>query len=179
MMRQENAFTIAEMMIVIITSVMLIGGVLMVYIMSMRSWKEGSINTGLERTAAIIMEKIVRGPSGRFGLREADVGMVQISETGNSVTFAVDKQDPPTQWYSDDVTSRYYHAGTQAIYDPNVLISGDEIVLNRFGEVEDIDFSLSGYVVTARIVMTADAPRTTSRRLVARIQTDIFFRKRR
>lgn len=178
-MKRQDGFTLPEMLIAIITSVMLVGGVWLAYLMSMRSWVEGSRNVGLERSAGLILEKIVRGTNGRFGLREADIGEVQLSESGDSVTFLVDKNDPPTHWNWDDVTSRFYQSENQALYDPDTSISGDEIVLNKFGDVEQLTFSLSGDVLTAGIVLSAKAPRTTARRLVARMQTDVFFRKRR
>ena len=90
----------------------------------------------------------------------------------------VDKNDPPTPWNSDDVTSRYYQLGTQVWYDPNTGIAGNEIVLNRFGDVDQADFSVSGYVLTAKLVLSSEAPRTTARRLSVEMQTDIFFRKK-
>lgn len=178
-MRRRNGFTLVEIMVTLIAGVMLIGGVYLAYLMAMRSWQEGSANVGLERTAGIIVEKIVRGVNGRFGLREADIGTVQVSEDGHSVTYMVDKQDPPTSWNSDDVTSRYYQLGTRVWYDPDTSVAGDEIALNRFGDVESLDFSLSDYLLTARLVLTEAAARTTQRELSVRMQTDIFLRKRR
>jgi len=177
-MKRNNGFTIIEIMIALVASVILIGGVLSIYLMSLRTWREGSMDAALERTAGIIMEKIVRGPYGRFGIREADIGTVDVSESGNAVVFMVDKNDPPTPEISDDVTSRYYQAGTQAIYDPNTAVVGDETVLNRFGDVNQLGFSLRDQVLTADLVITADAPRSDTRKLVARMRTDIFFRKR-
>jgi len=178
-MRRNNGFTLTEMLVAMVTSVMLIGGVWLVYLASMRSWLEGSRNAGLERTAGMILEKIVRGPYGRFGLREADIGEVQVSESGDSVTYLVDKNDPPTTWNNDDTISRYYQSGTQVIYDPDTSVEGDEQVLNSFGDVEQLTFSLNGELLTARLVLTAEAARTTARRLVTRMQTNMFFRKRR
>lgn len=177
-MRRQHGFTLVELIIPLIAAVMLIGGVTLVYLMSLRSWAEGSTNVALERTAGIVMEKVVRGVNGRFGLREADIGTVLVPADGHSVTFMVDKHDPPTFWYTDDVTSRYYQLGTCVWYDPNSAVAGDEIRLNRFGDVEDLTFSLSNQVVTARLLLTASSPMTTSRKLSVRMQTDIFFRKR-
>jgi prepilin-type N-terminal cleavage/methylation domain-containing protein len=176
--RRERGFTLPEMIISLIASVMLIGGVYLVYLMGMRSWAEGSSNVALERTAGVLMDKIVRGVNGRFGLREANIGAVTVSEDGRSVTFQVDKNDPPTAWNSDDVTSRYYQVGTDVWYDPNISVGGDEILLNRFGEVEDLVFSMSAYVLTARLSLTTPAPLTTERRLSVLMETDIFLRKR-
>jgi prepilin-type N-terminal cleavage/methylation domain-containing protein len=176
-MRRQNGFTLVEMMVTLIAAVMLIGGVYLVYLMAIRSWQEGSVNVSLERTAGIIMDKIVRGVNGRFGLREADIGTVQVSSDGHSVTYMVDKHDPPTAWNSDDLTARYYQVATGVWYDPNTSVAGDEIGLNRFGDVQSLDFSLSGYVLTARLVLTKAAPRTTQHVLSVRMQTDIFLRK--
>jgi len=178
-MRRKNGFTITEMIMALLAGTVLIGGILAVYIMSIRSWREGSIDAGLERTAGLVMEKLARGANGRFGLREADIGTVQVSADGTSVTYMVDKQDPPTPWNSDDVTCRYYKSGTRIFYDPNTAVSGDEQVLTRFGDVEQLTFSLSGDVLTANLVMTAKAPRTERYKLGLRMQTNIFFRKRR
>lgn len=176
--QRKHGFTLPEMIISLIAAVMLIGGVSIVYLMGMRSWAEGSSNVALERTAGILMDKIVRGVNGRFGLREADIGLVTVSEDGRSVTYTVDKNDPPTSWNSDDITSRYYQLGQEVWYDPNSSVTGDEILLNRFGEVENLVFSVSGYVLTARLSLTEPAPRTTARQLSVRMETDIFLRKR-
>jgi len=178
-MQRENGFTLVEMIVTLIAGVMLVGGVFLVYLMAMRSWQEGAANVSLERTAGVIMEKMVRGVNGRFGLREADIGTVQVSEDGHSVTYMVDKLDPPTPWNNDDVTSRYYYLGMQVWHDPDVSIAGDEIALNRFGDVEALDFSLSNHVLNARLLLTADPPRTRSRKLSVRMQTHMFLRKRR
>ena len=176
--QRERGFTLPEMIISLIAAVMLIGGVCIVYLMAIRSWAEGSSNVALERTAGILMEKIVRGINGRFGLREADIGLVTVSEDGHSVTYTVDKNDPPTSWNSDDITSRYYQLGKEVWYDPNSLVAGDEVRLNHFGNVESLVFSMSGYVLTARLSLTEPAPRTTARQLCMRMETDIFLRKR-
>lgn len=174
----EGGFTLPEMIISLIAAVMLIGGVSIVYLMGMRSWAEGSSNAALERTAGILMEKIVRGVNGRFGLREADIGLVTVAEDGHSVTYTVDKHDPPTSWNSDDVTSRYYQLAKEVWYDPDSSVAGDEIRLTHFGNVENLLFSMSGYVLTARLSLTEPAPRTTARQLSVRMETDIFLRKR-
>ncbi len=179
MVRQQHGFTLLEVVFTLIVAVMLIGGVFLVYLMSIRSWEEGARNASLERTAGIIVEKIVRGVNGRFGLREADVGTLQVSADGHSVNFLVDKHDPPTSWTSDDTTSRFYQVGTRLWYDPNTAVASDEIPLNRFGDVQSLDFSLSGYVLKIKLALTAAAPRTTSRRLSVRMETDVYFRKRR
>ena len=176
--QREHGFTLPEMIVTLAAAVMLIGGVYLVYLMALRSWAEGSSNVALERTAAVLMDKIVRGVNGRFGLREADIGLITISADGHSVTFLVDKNDPPTAWNSDDVTSRYYQLGTNIYYDPNSSVAGDEIRLNRFGNVENLAFSMSGHVVTARLSLTAPAPRVTERLLSVRMETNIFLRKR-
>lgn len=176
---RQGGFTLVEMMVALVTAIMLIGGVYLVYLMGLRSWAEGSSNVALERTAGVLMDKIVRGVNGRFGLREADIGLITISADGHSVTFLADKNDPPTAWNSDDTTSRFYQLGTKVWYDPNASVAGDEIALNRFGDVGSLDFSLSGHVLTARLSLTAPAPRVTERLLSVRMETNIFLRKRR
>jgi type II secretory pathway pseudopilin PulG len=178
MERREKGFTLVEMVVALMAAVMLVGGVLVVYITSIQSWKEGSANVALERAAGIVMEKIVRGGNGRFGLREADIGTVQVSADGGSVTYLVDRNDPPTPYYNDDVTSRYYQLGTRIWYDPNSSVAGDEVALNRFGDVESVNFSLSSQVLTVKLALVAKAPLTTSRRLSVRMETNIFLRKR-
>ncbi len=176
--RRENGFTLIEVVVHLIAAVGLLGAVIAVYLMSIRSWGEGSTNASLERTAAMVIEKVVRGPSGRFGLREADIGTVQVAGDARSVTYIVDRNDPPTPWYTDDVTSRYYQLGTRIWYDPNSSVAGDEVALNRFGDVESVNFSLSSQVLTVKLALIAKAPLTTSRRLSVRMETNIFLRKR-
>ena len=171
-MRGQRGFSLAEMIVAIIGAVVLIGGVWCVYLLTVRIWKEGSSVAALERTAGLIMDKIARGANGRFGLREADIGSVEVSEDGTSVTFTVDKQDPPTPWNSDDTSSRYYQDGNRILYDPDISIPGDEIPLNRFGDVEAIHFSQSGHVFTATLSLTCPAPRIADRKLFLRVKTE-------
>jgi prepilin-type N-terminal cleavage/methylation domain-containing protein len=178
-MRRQHGFTLAEMMVALIAGIILIGGVCLIFLMTLRCWQEGSSVAALERTAGTTMEKIVRGVYGRFGLREANIGTVQLSADGQSVTFQVDKHDPPTPSYSDDVTSRYYQLGTRLWYDANVSVAGDTIPLNRFGNVETVKFSQSGDVLTAVLSLSAPGHLTSDPRLFVRMKTEVFFRKRR
>jgi prepilin-type N-terminal cleavage/methylation domain-containing protein len=176
--RQQHGFTLLEVLFTLVASVMLVGGVFLFYLMSLRSWEEGSRNVALERNAGLIMDKIVRGTRGRFGIREADIGTVQVAEDGSSITYMVDKNDPPTAWNNDDVTTRFYQSGKLVMYDPDTSAYGDEVILNRFGDVDSVRFSLTGSMVNASLALSSDAVRTTSRRLTVQVQTNIFLRKR-
>jgi hypothetical protein len=171
-------------MVALIGAVVVIGGVYLVYLMGLRTWQEGSSVAALERSAGLIMDRICRGPNGRHGLREATPTTVQVSEVSaniNSVTYKVDKMDPPTPWNRDDTTCRYYCVGNRVWYDPDVDLSAaeDDVPLHRFGEVETLNFSLSSNVLTVALCI-ADTPLPhTNRRLSVRMTTQIFLRKSR
>jgi Tfp pilus assembly protein PilE len=179
--RRQYGFTLAEIMVALIVAMVVIGGVYLAYLMGLRSWQEGSAVAALERSAGFIMDKICRGPHGRFGLREATPTTVQVSENGQSVTYKVDKVNPPTPVNRDDTTCRCYCNGNRVWHDPDVDLSmaADDVPLHRFGEVETLNFSFLSPQRLKVDLTIADPRLHMKRRVSLRMTTGIFLRKSR
>ncbi len=111
-LRSAFGFTLPEVVIALGIFLLLSAAVVSVYLMSLRSWREGSAQVSLQRKLAAAMQRMVQGERGRsesrqHGLREA-----------NSVTII----DPQTIEFTsgvDGVTRRVYLHGNELTYDPD------------------------------------------------------------
>jgi len=111
-LRSARGFTLPEVVIALGVFLLLSAAVVSVYLMSLRSWREGSAQVSLQRKLAAAMQRMVQGERGRsesrqHGLREA-----------NSVTII----DPQTIEFTsgvDGVTRRVYLHGNELTYDPD------------------------------------------------------------
>jgi len=114
----KKGMTLPELMIGISIFMLIMGGTLTVYIMSITAWHEGSTQIYLQRDAALAMERMVRGVSGRNGLREADT----VTPLGNGIAYRS----------AIDAVERSFYlnvAGDTIMYDPDTLIGGDEYAI--------------------------------------------------
>jgi type II secretory pathway pseudopilin PulG len=170
-----GGFTLSEMMVGLAIFVMIVAGLLTVFTMSMLSWKEGSRDLSLQGSGRLIIEKIVRGPGGRFGLREAAEEDVTIDEDGKGITFRVDKNNPPTFSKVDDTEVRIYFGENRVMYDPSTGEEGDEVPLVGFGRVADLQFEPDGKAIGVVLWMT-ETSQTTHASSV-KLGTKVFLRK--
>ncbi len=111
-LRSARGFTLPEVVIALGVFLLLSAAVVSVYLMSLRSWREGSAQVSLQRKLAAAMQRIVQGERGRsegrqHGLREA-----------SSVTI-VDAQTVEFTSGIDGVTRRVYLHGNELVYDPD------------------------------------------------------------
>jgi prepilin-type N-terminal cleavage/methylation domain-containing protein len=114
--RPSRGFTLPEAVIALAIFLLLSAAVVSVYLMSLRSWREGSAQVSLQRKLAAAMQRIVQGERGQsesrqHGLREA-----------SSVTI-VDAQTIEFTSGVDGVTRRIYLHGNELIYDPDASSS--------------------------------------------------------
>jgi type II secretory pathway pseudopilin PulG len=173
--RSVEGFTLAETMVGILIFMIVIGGLLSVFTMSMLAWKEGSRDVTLQSSGRLIIEKIIRGPGSRFGLREATEGEVTIDPDGKGIAFSVDKNNPPTYSRNDDTETRIYLQNNEIIYDPSTSIEGNEMPVVSFGRVEDLRFELNGKTVNIDLWMTETSQTTHSSHV--RFRGTAFLRK--
>jgi prepilin-type N-terminal cleavage/methylation domain-containing protein len=173
--RDPAGFTLAETMVGMAIFVIVMTGLITVFTMSMLSWKEGSRDLSLQGGGRLIIEKIVRGPGGRFGLREAAEGHITIDEDGRGITFLVDKNNPPTFTKADDTEQRIYLANNKVMYDPSTEEVGDEVPLVRLGRVEDISFELDGKAINVNLWMRETSE--TTHPSDVKLSTKVFLRK--
>ncbi len=173
--RAPDGFTLGETMVALLIFVIIIAGLMTVFTMSMLAWKEGTRDLALQSSGRLILEKIIRGPGGRFGLAESADGDVTVETGGKGIRFRVDRNNPPTYYGGDDVESRVYFQDNQMMYDPSTSISGNEVPLVSFGRVEDVQFQLSGKAVSIDLSMTETSQTTHSSHV--RFRTKAFLRK--
>jgi prepilin-type N-terminal cleavage/methylation domain-containing protein len=154
-MRSNRGFTLAEIMVAVLIGGLVIGAVIAIQMMSTRTFAEGSADAKLERVGNLALDKIVRGPSGQYGLREARLDTVYVSEGPlGYITFQVDRNDPPTFDTSDDTQSAVYldYEGT-ITYDPDTGVYGDEIALNAGAPAAQMNVSKDNNSVSIELVL--------------------------
>jgi len=170
-----GGFTLVEAMVGFAITVAIAGAIMSVFLMSLRSWKEGSRDLSVQSSGRLIMEKIVRGPGGRFGLREAAEGSVTVDPDGKGITFLVDKNNPPTYEESDDTQVRIYLLANSIIYDPSTAVHGDEVPIVSFGRVDNLRFEIDGKAVNIELFMREMSGTTNPSQV--KFRTKAFLRK--
>jgi prepilin-type N-terminal cleavage/methylation domain-containing protein len=157
-MKANAGFTLVEVLVASLIALLVLGAVISIQMMSTRTFAEGSADVLLERTGNLIMERIVRGPSGDGGLREARLSTV--SATGGSaprITFSVDKNNPPTFSTADDTQCAIYLEGAgdarKVMYDPDTTIAGNEVALHPEALVTEMNVTVHPKYVDIELVL--------------------------
>ncbi len=146
---RRKGFTLIELLIATAIMLLIIGGTMTIYLMSITAWQEGSMQIVLQRKGSIAMEKMVRGVDGRNGIREAKAG---------SVTCVNTTSEKSIQYTTIDGKKRkFYLSGSEIIYDPDTLTPGDHFSIAKYVETPSVDdeplFAVSGNIVTINLVM--------------------------
>ncbi len=173
--RSAGGFTLGETMVGLFIFMIIMAGLLTVFTMSMLAWKEGSRDINLQSAGRLIIEKLMRGPGGRFGLRESAEDDVTVDNDGKGITFSVDKNDPPTFSKDDDTEARFYFQSERMMYDPSTGIVGDEVPVLARGRVEDVQFQQNGKALTINLWLTETSQTTHPSHV--QFQTKVFLRR--
>lgn len=154
-MKTKTGFTLAEMMVAVLIAGLVIGAAISIQMMSTRTFAEGSVDAKLERAGNLALEKIVRGPSGQYGLREARLDTVYVSEGPMGyITFQVDRNNPPTFDTSDDTQSAVSLGYDGVItYDADTSVYGDEVAVNSGAFVSQMNVSEDNDSVSIELVL--------------------------
>ena len=178
MKKGQKGFTLVEVITASSIALVVLAGVIMIMIMALNAWAVGTADVRLERSGTMIMEKIARGISGRFGLREAHAKSIVIDEDARGVTFAVDKNEDPTVTTDDDTTVRIYFEkdSRRVMYDTDADKQGKDIELSMEGGVEDIRFRRIGDVLNINLMMT-DTVTSSIKKMQMQCSTSLFLRK--
>ena len=127
---EQKGLTIIEVLLGVVIMVLILGGTLAIFSISITAFEEGSAEINLQRNASIAMEKMVRGVvrvSGRDpGIREAV--SVSISSGNNRIDFTSNDGD----------TRAFALAGTELRYYPDSDLSGYSVIAE---DVADLDFA--------------------------------------
>lgn len=142
-MYDRNGFTLVELLVAVLLSALVMGGFWTVYLMCLTSWEQGSTQVALQRDAAVIMEKMVRGVDGTGGIREA-------VSVDTSVAGRID--------YTSDIGGvererSFYLNGNDIFYDPDTSTASDEYSIAANPGGITLAFSLNNDVVTISLNM--------------------------
>jgi type II secretory pathway pseudopilin PulG len=154
-MRSNTGMTLVEIMVAMLLGMLVLAAIVAVQMMSTRTFAEGTTDAMLERTGNSILERIVRGPAGQYGLREARFSTVTISGGATPVlTYMVDRNDPPTFDTSDDTECAIYLSPTGLIvYDPDTSVGGDEVNLNSEAIVSTLNMTKNDTYVEIELIL--------------------------
>ena len=176
-MNRNSGFTLAEIAIATGISALVTISIFSVFAMTNRTWREASANVTLQSNGRLILNEIACGSYGRYGIREANYSGLTILDSGKSIQFSVDKNEPPTYVADDDTICRFYLQNNRIWYDPNVNIEDDEYPLVNNGRVERLTFTkYSGYINIELIMKDYASTRSNA---YVKLTTNVFLRKAR
>jgi len=133
--KNQKAFTLAEILIASALSLIVIIEVISIYVMLERSWREGAAQLAVQREAQIVLEKIMYGNqvsiSGtlyRAGLIEADevytpdIVDSDLPTPDNTIYFRL-IVDNAGKWRS------FFLSNGKIYYDPDISIGNNEVII--------------------------------------------------
>ena len=97
-----TGFTLVELMVSILVSTVVVGGVFAVFFMSQKMWIEGTSAARVQMEAGLVLEKIVRGVDGQHGLREAQQSTITFTDQNN------DGNDDRIDYTDIDGSNRFF-----------------------------------------------------------------------
>jgi len=117
---RSHGFTLIEFLTALALVLILGAGLTAVYLMSVKAWRQGSLQVTLQRKLAVAMDRMVLGQRtdmehSQHGLREAE-----------QITI----MDPHTLEYTsgiDGLKRQFYLSGNEIIYDPGNIASEHRI----------------------------------------------------
>lgn len=143
----RKGFTVIEFLIASTIMVLVTGGIMAIFLMSMNTWKEGSAQLVLQRKASMVMEKIVRGVDGENGVREAGSISIPSSDTIRYTSGI------------DGTERSFYLSTSDLMYDPDTSTAADEYSIAD--KIDGLTFSISGSMVTINLSMQDTVRDTT------------------
>lgn len=177
-MNDNRGFTLVEMLVAVSISVVALAGIMVLLITGLETWVVGATEVRLDRSAELLLAKIVRGPNGQSGLRAAGSSDVSIDDNQAGITFLVDKNNEPTATVGDDTEVRIYldSNANLLMYDPDTSVGSDAYPLNRNAVVEDISFSQTDSLIAIDLLLSETVLRS-QRTMQTSFQTSVFLRK--
>jgi Tfp pilus assembly protein PilW len=146
---KNKGVTLVELVVSIGIMLIVFSLISTTYLTTQRLWKGGFLQVMFQSSGRIGLDKISRN------LRSATSAATL--DNGDRVRFVLDPNRTPGD-SSDDVTCEYYITGTNVMYDPDILVSSNEVTLlnNVIRESAVPFFQISGnlIVVTYKVFNT-------------------------
>jgi prepilin-type N-terminal cleavage/methylation domain-containing protein len=148
-MTGKKGFSLVELIIVTGILTIIFSIIFAVFLTTEKLWKGGFTQIAFQSRGRIVLERI------GFAVRSST--MATVLDAGDKIRLESDPNRTP-ETSSDDVTSEYYISGVSLVYDPDISVSGDEIVLARkvYKESDIPFFQISGNlaVITFKLYNT-------------------------
>ncbi len=119
---RKDGITLVEVLIASAIMVVILGGGLTVYLMSETTWQESTVQARLQRSASIVMQKMIKGVEGVYGLRD--------SKAITTPSYPLPASSDTVEFTGIGNISRSFYLEENAprdevFYDPNTSVSGD------------------------------------------------------
>jgi len=119
MINYKRGLTIIEFLIATAVMLLVVAGTLMVYLMSSTVLKESYAQIELQQKSGMAMEKMLRGPRGENGIREAQ----SVSITGGTAIEYTDGVDGVTRSFTLNGTNIEFDSDTSSGTNPLEVIT--------------------------------------------------------
>lgn len=137
MLMKNKGFTIIELLVALGVAIIVFGILTVAYLTTQRIWKRSFSQITVQSQARTALNKMARAIRPAIDASIMDNGSRIRLVTDPNRTIAVT---------TDDITCDYYISGTAIMYDPDISISGNEVLLlrNVYREGTVPYFQLSG-----------------------------------
>lgn len=168
----------AEILVAVLLMGIVMTAIMTGVLSSLSLWARGDTEAEIESNGRLILEQIARGRYGMYGLKEANLDALTISQQGSAIEFYIDKNDPPTPKTTDDTGCRYYLIQNKVYYDPDISVSGNETPITSHGRVESLVFTKTGGFISIDLTVK-DTPPASDKPIETKLSTGVFLRKSR
>jgi hypothetical protein len=137
---KNKGISLVELMIGMGIAVIVFSVVFTTYLTTHRLWRGGFTQVAFQSRGRVVLEKISENLRSSTG--------ATILNNGDTIRFVTDPNRTP-ETIADDITCEYYISGTNIIYDPNILVLGNEatVLRNVYKESTIPFFQASGNLI--------------------------------
>lgn len=172
-MRGRKGFTVVELLVASLILTLIFGVVVGVHRQARYMQRDSRTEAALFLEGARLFDRIERGEKGLHGLMKARADDVTITSGERRINFNVDTNAQYTQSTADDKTMSVYFDngdGVDSTFADNTVVfekdssgTGSGTLLTIARDVENIQFQLSGKVVTASVTVARNVGGQTVR----------------
>lgn len=155
-LRKNSGFTLVEVMVATGIFLFAVSITFSVMLTSLRMDRNTQSEAILHQQGAKILNRIVMGEQGKFGLLKASLSSISISPDQTGISFSADTNSTFTVSTADDVAMSFSYSDADGdpatyedntvVFDPDTAVAGNELTVGT--NVAGIQFSQAGGVIT-------------------------------